>query len=257
MENKAYSDVIGSPAAPFENRLAKRYGLATHYFAVSHPSLPNYLAMIGGSTYSITSDCTSCTVSGPNLATELDRAGISWRAYMDAMPSACSRAPYSGNYAKKHDPFVYFPSFAGSSSCRKNVVPGSSLGQDISTGHLPHFVWITPDLCEDTHDCPVSTGDSYLANLVPGLLKGLGPDGVLFIVWDEGNDNSGCCGGRAAGGQVPAIVAGGLAARGATSSIPYDHYSLLRTIEDLFGLPHLGSAACPCTHSMSALLRSH
>ncbi len=254
MENKNFSDVIGNPSAPFENDLARRYALATNDFAVSHPSLPNYLALTGGSTFGITSDCTSCIAGGSNIVDQLESAGLSWKAYMGAMPSPCFTGANQGLYAKKHDPFLYYPDIARNLDRCMRVVPLTQLAPDMRAGPLPSFVWISPDLCQDTHDCPVATGDAFLSHLVPPLLDALGPGGVLFLTWDEGSTPAGCCG-LAHGGQVAAIVAGPLARPHATSAYAYDHYSLLRTIEDLFGLAHLRNAGSPGTLSMRALLR--
>jgi hypothetical protein len=259
MENHDYGQVIGSSSASYTNSLAHTYATAANYFAVDHPSLPNYLALAGGSTFGITDDCTDCHVpSAPSLANQLDGAGISWTDYQEGMPSACyTGADYPpGQYAKKHNPFIYFDAVATNPALCSRIVPATSLAGDIAAGHLPAFTWITPNLCNDTHDCSVQTGDAYLAGLVPGLLQALGPHGALFIVWDEsaGSDNSGCCGGKAAGGHVPAIVAGQGARKGASSSVAYDHYSVLRTIEDNWGLAELGNASCACTQPMTDLL---
>lgn len=261
MENHGYSEVIGSSTAPYVNSLAHTYALSANYFAVSHPSLPNYLALGGGSTFGITDDCTDCHVAGaPSLVNQLDAAGISWTDYQEGMPSACFAGAdsASGQYAKKHNPFIYFDAVANNRALCSHIVPATSLASDIAARRLPAFTWITPNLCNDTHDCSVQTGDSYLAGLVPGLLQALGPHGALFLVWDESQDSdtSGCCGGKAAGGHVPAVVAGEGARKGATSSVAYDHYSVLRTIEDNWGLTELGNASCSCTRPMTDLLAS-
>jgi hypothetical protein len=114
---------------------------------------------------------------------------------------------------------------------------------------------LTPNLCQSAHSCSIRTGDKFLSRLLPPLLRRLEPDGLLFVTWDEGDFASerGCCR-LAAGGNVAAIVAGGAARRGAVSTVPYDHYSVLRTIEDVWRLPDLGGAACPCTRAMRDLI---
>src|SRR5437870_2201203 len=241
MENKDYGAVIGSRDAPYVTGLARRYALATGYFGVAHPSLPNYLALLGGSTFGITSDCTGCRVSAPNLVDELERRGISWRAYMEGMPSACFTGGSAGRYAKKHNPFVYFEDVVGSPARCAQVVPLTRLAGDLRARRLPRFVWITPDLCHDMHDCDVATGDRFLAGLLPHLLRALGPRGVLFLTWDEGVGDAGCCG-KPGGGRIPTIVAGPAARRGVRAGVPLDHYSLLRTVEDGLGLRRLGAS---------------
>jgi hypothetical protein len=254
MENREYSEVIGSSHAPYVNGLATRFTLATQYYAASHPSVPNYLALIGGSTFGISSDCTSCSVAGRNLVDQLQAHGISWKAYMQGMPSACYQGAFSGRYAKKHDPFLYFDDVRQNSARCHLVVPFSQLGQDIASGGLPRFVWITPDLCNDGHDCSTATADAFLKHQVPALLQQLGSNGVLFLTWDEGASDRGCCR-YAGGGHVVTIVAGPGARLHARSGVSLDHYSLLRAIEDGWGLPRLGHAACVCTHSLALLRR--
>jgi hypothetical protein len=128
------------------------------------------------------------------------------------------------------------------------------LSADEGAGRLPRFVWITPNLCHDTHDCSVARGDRFLSGLVPPLLRALGPRGLLVLTWDEGSSDDGCCA-KAVGGLVATILAGGLARAGARTSTPVDQYSILQTIEDLFGLPRLRSAACVCTPSLAPLLK--
>jgi hypothetical protein len=252
MENREYSKVIGNRSAPYINGLARSGALAGNYYAITHPSLPNYLALTGGQTFGITSDCTGCVARGPNLADQLDSAGRSWRAYMEQLPAPCSKVATSAGYAKKHDPFLYYPSIADNPSRCARVVPLGGLPDDLQTGHLPDFVWITPNLCDDGHDCPLSTADRFLAHIVPSLLSQLGPRGFLVITWDEGSSKRGCCR-LAHGGRVATILSGPQVRRGARGSGAFDHYSLLRTIEDAFGLGHLGQAACPCTLALDSL----
>jgi phosphatidylinositol-3-phosphatase len=254
MENKECGDVIGNRRAPFLNTLASRYALATSYFAIRHPSLPNYLALTGGSTFGIASDCTACRVRATNLVDQLERAGLSWKAYMEGLPRPCYRGAVAGRYAKKHNPFVYYDDVVSNPARCSRVVPLANLRSDLDSGELPAFSWITPDSCHDMHDCGVAAGDRFLAGLVPRLLRAIGPKGVLFITWDEGESDSvrGCCG-TAVGGRVATIVAGPLARTGVAVGVPYDHYSLLRTIEDAWQLPELRNAGCPCTRPLTAL----
>lgn len=251
MENKDYGSVIGSPDAPYANGLAKRFGLSTGSYAVAHPSLPNYLALLGGSTFGITSDCTSCTVHAPNLVDQLEGAGISWKAYMEGLPSPCYQGASAGAYAKKHDPFLYFDDIAGNPARCSHVVPLTQLTTDLANGALPAFAWVTPDLCHDTHDCSLGTGDRFLAGLVPTLQRAMGPDGVLYLTWDEGVTDAGCCG-SPGGGHVATIVVGSAVHAGTRLAGPFSHYSILRTIEAMWGLPPLRQAGCSCTEIMTA-----
>jgi hypothetical protein len=222
-------------------------------YGIRHPSLPNYLALIGGGTFGIASDCTHCLVGGSELTSQLESRGYTWRAYMEGMPKRCFKGAESGLYAKKHNPFVYFRRIVGDPERCANVVRYRRLGDDLRNGRLPDFAFITPDLCNDTHDCSIATGDRYLEHIVPALLRELGPHGILFVTYDEGRDDSGCCG-NAAGGRIPTVVAGPDVRRGETAvGKKYSLYSVLRTIEEGFGLPLLRHAGDASTRAMGAL----
>jgi hypothetical protein len=255
MENKGCNEVIGSSDAPYTNGLAARYAFASRFYALQRPSLPNYLGLTSGTTFGLTDNCTECSFRGRNIVDQLEKAHISWKAYMESMPSPCFRGPEAPNeYVKEHNPFMYYPNVASNRRRCQRVVPFDRLDKDLAAQALPRFVWISPNNCHNSHNCSIRDGDLFLSQLVPRLLKAVGPRGVIFLTYDEGNDRSGCCGG-AAGGQIATIVAGPAARRGVRSSLEYDHYSILRTIEDAWGLPRLRGAACPCTRSLSALLR--
>ncbi|MBV9605553.1 MAG: hypothetical protein JO027_10615 [Solirubrobacterales bacterium] len=253
MENEEYGSIIGSKSAPYITSLAHRYALASGMYAITHPSLPNYLALTGGSTFGIDSDCTDCTVSATSLVDQLVAAHLSWRAYMEDLPGVCFTGASAGDYAKKHNPFAYYTRITGDPARCANIVPLTRLSADERAGRLPRFMWISPNLCHDMHDCSVSTGDRFLAGLVPGLLRALGPRGLLFLTWDEGASDDGCCR-LASGGHIATIAAGGAARPHARLTSPTDHYAVLQTIEDLLGLKRLRGAACACTPSLEPLL---
>ena len=257
MENHEYGSVIGRPDAPYVNSLAATYGLATNYFAASHPSLPNYLALTAGSTFGITSDCTTCYVNATNIADQVETSRRSWKAYMEDMPTPCYMGASAGNYAMKHNPFMYYTDIRDNAPrCAAHVVPFTQFGVDMSTGQVPNFVWITPNMCNDTHDCAVSTGDAWLGNVVPRITGSAAfrNGGVLFITWDEGSSNASCCG-DAWGGHVATLVISPRSIAAARSSIAENHYSLLRTIEDGFGLAHLGAAGWSSSVAMREYFR--
>ena len=255
LENREYNEIIGRPAAPYLNALARQSAVAANYHAITHPSLPNYLALTGGSTFGYSgSDCGTCSVSHRNLIDQLEAAHISWKVYVEDLPSACSSAASAGAYVRRHDPFLYYRDVADNPARCRSIVPTTTLTSDLAAHSLPRFLWLVPNICHDMHSCGTYTGDRYLRGIVPQLLAQLGPSGLLFVTFDEGETNSGCCG-VAAGGHVLTLVAGPGARAGVRSMAPYDHYSLLRTIEDLWGLPRLGGAALPSTQPMSDLLR--
>jgi acid phosphatase len=223
-ENHERSQIVGSAAAPTFTRLASTYVQATSYTAVAHPSLPNYLALVSGSTHGVTDDCTDCPQSGPTIGSRLSATGRSWDAYAEGYPG-------SSRFAKKHVPFLYFPGGAA------HVLPL----RRFDPARLPAYALVVPDLCHDMHDCPVATGDRWLRSFIPPLLTSR--DTAVFIVFDEGTSD------RGGGGNVPLIVAGTTVRRHVIVATPTSHYGLLRTIEAALGLPLLGHAraAAPLT----------
>ena len=252
MENAEYGEIIGNRDAPYVNRLARRYGLATDSHAITHPSLPNYLALTSGSTQGIESDCTSCAVSAPNIVDQLEAAGVSWRAYLEGVPGPCYTGAGSGAYAKKHNPFAYYRDISGSPGRCRRLVGFGALAADLRSGALPTFAWLSPNLCDDGHDCATATADHFLARTIPLLLRELGPHGFLVLTWDEGTGDSGCCG-AAHGGHIATIVAGPDVRPGGRERVPLDHYGVLATIEDALGLPRLARAADPRAGSLAGL----
>jgi acid phosphatase len=238
-ENKGKDAVVGNPTAPTFARLSRRYATLTNYRAVAHPSLPNYLALVSGSTQGIVDDCGTCVVSARNLADTLEEAGKTWKTYAEGLPRPGFTGTFAGRYARKHDPFLYFKDVLVSRTRRERVVPLSAFAADLAARRLPSFSLVVPDLCHDMHDCSVAKGDSWLASFLPPLLtSGVLRGGALFVVFDE-SDNSSVGG----GGVVPAYVAGPLVRAGSQTNVVLDHYSLLRTIEDGLGLPPLGLSA--------------
>ena len=237
-ENKERSAIVGNPAAPTFASLARTYASLTAYDAVAHPSLPNYLALVSGSTQGITSDCTSCVVDAPNLADELEHAGLTWKTYAEGLPSPGFTGAFAGRYAKKHDPFLYFKDIADSPARRARVVPFTQLQSDLGAGHLPDFALVVPNLCNDMHDCPAATGDGWLKqHIVPLLQHPQLADSVVFVVFDEGSSAT------RGGGRVAALALGPLVRPSARSRSKTGHYGLLRTIEDAWGLPRLGESS--------------
>ena len=255
MENKEQQQVIGAAEAPYLTRLARRQGFAANSFGIGHPSLPNYIALISGSTQGITDDCTDCAANAPNIAGQLQQAGLTWRAYLQGLPAPCARPAYAGRYAKRHDPFAYDDGIAADPKRCANRVPLTRLAGDVRHNRLADFVFIAPDLCNDTHDCPVSTGDGFLRRIVPGLLPALGPHGFLVITYDEGNTDDGCCRGSH-GGRIATVVAGRDVRPAARMTRAVDHYGVLASIETTFGLARLGEARSPSHGSLAPLFRN-
>ncbi len=258
MENKEEVDVLGRPDAPFLTRLARRYASVPRSYGVTHPSLPNYIALTSGSTQGITDDCEDCHVDARNLVDQLESRHIGWKAYMQGMPRRCFTEPSasSGRYRRKHNPFVYYDDITGNAARCRRIVPLTELAADLRRDRLPTFAWITPDMCNDTHDCDVRTGDQFLAFVVPGLLRALGPQGFLVVTYDEGRTAEGCCAGEAKGGRIATVIAGPRVRPGFEHSGAVDHHGTLATIERALGLKALGAAKNPRSGRFTNVFRS-
>jgi len=250
MENQELEDIIGNPNAPYLNGLASQYGVATSYTAIRHPSLPNYMALTGGQTF-FDVNCETCRVDAPNIADLVEASGRTWTAYMEGMTSACGLFD-EGLYVTRHNPFVHYRNIAENPSRCARVVPFTRFAADLNAGGLANFVWITPDLCHDMHDCSVATGDAWLAGIVPSIVQSPAfANAVLVILWEEGTSAIG------GGGRVPLIVVSPRTPSGTQSAVPSNHYGLLRTVEELWGLPLLGQSASarPLTEFFNLLQR--
>jgi phospholipase C len=223
MENHGFDSVVG---LPYIHTLATSTATLTNYHASSHPSLPNYLALTSGSTWGITDDGYH-VLPTQDVGHQLTAAGIPWRAYMEGMGTDCRVS--GGGYAVKHNPFAYYGGL-----CPSSVVPLTALSADLRAPMPPRFIWITPNLCHDMHDCSAATGDAWLQTVVPSITGAPAmSNGVLFITWDE-NEGGGS-------NQVLTLVLG--SRRPVSPAHAYSHPSLLASIEDMLGLPRLSATA--------------
>ena len=318
LENQSYGVTFGgrSPAPYLARTLPARGALLTHYYAIGHASLGNYIALVSGQAPNIATqlDCSTYTdfrasaagldahgqLRGQgcvyprivrSLPDQLEAAGLSWKAYMEDMgrsparePATCGHVrlgapertnlPSAGDqYAAKHDPFVYFHSIIDDQArCDAHVVNLERLPQDLSSAATTaNYTFITPNLCSDGHDAHCIDGrvgglqaiDLFLRRWVPLIeaAPAFQADGMLVIIFDESDGagaegSSACCGERPlpgarfqpgfsgpGGGRVGAVVLSRFVRPGTVSSVPYNHYALLRTVEALFGVPFLGYAA--------------
>jgi phosphatidylinositol-3-phosphatase len=232
-ENESLDNVIGSPQAPYLTGLAKSWANMRNSHAIAHPSEPNYLALFSGSTQGVTDDSCPHTFSAPSLGGELIKAGLTFTGYSESMPSngyagcGANVSAKTGKdlYRRKHVPW---PNFTDVPASGNLVYPGALAAPP------SRFVWITPNMCNDMHDCSIKTGDDWAAANLPKLIAwDKAHDGILIVTFDE-NDGS-------PGNQIPTILAGNVTPGQYDQKI--DHYSVLRTIEDIFRLAPLGQSA--------------
>jgi hypothetical protein len=231
LENHGYDQIIGNKNAPYINSLKNGGAVLTSSYAITHPSQPNYFTLFSGSTQGITDDgCyTPGFSSAPNLASELIAAGKSWGSYNETLPEQGSTVCSSGDYARKHNPWFGFSNVPTSSAMTLAQFP-----TDYST--LPQVSFVIPNLCSDMHDCGVATGDLWLQhNLSAYADWAKTHNSVLLITFDEDN--------WLAWNRIATVVYGQPVTPGSSSSTRYNHYSVLRTIEDMYGTAHAGQAA--------------
>jgi hypothetical protein len=277
-ENHGFDQIIGNPAAPTINNLAAAYGYASQYYGVAHPSGPNYVAMLGGGTFGVASDNPYWLfdINQPSLMSQLDHAGLSWKGYFQGMPYPgylgycypvrCLGVPDSDTlYIAKHNGMVYFDGIRSNPAERAKMQPLDRLHQDLAAGTVPNFSYIMPDECTDMHGAPpvcidsgnpgdvddnqlVSTADSFVAKTVAEITNSRvwrSGNNAIVITFDEGDngDNTGCCGSTTGGGRALTVVVTNHGPRHAADATPYNHFSLLSTLEHAFGVGCL-AAAC-------------
>jgi len=230
-ENHSFSDIIGSSSAPYINSLANSGALMTASFAVTHPSEPNYLALFAGSTFGLSSD--KCPVSeggAANLGSELLAAGDTFVGYSESLPKAGSTVCTSGEYARKHAPWVNFSNVPGADSVPFTQFPGST-----NFASLPTLSFVIPNLLDDMHDGTIAQGDSWLKSKLSAYATWAASNNSLLIVtWDEDDSSQ--------GNQIPTIVVGAHVKAGQYSE-KINHYNVLRTLEQIYGLTPTGNAA--------------
>jgi hypothetical protein len=315
-ENKDRIQIVGDTQdAPTINRLAHTYGISDHYYAVTHPSEPNYVAIVGGYTYGIRDDdafyCApnddrpSCrnshlpgypahTIDAPNLSTQLEAAHLTWKNYNESLPTPGSLAVTAPDtsaagapggiavYASKHSGFINFHNVQTDPKRAEHLVAFDQLAADLKSGDIPNFSFIIPNLCNDMHgagapgtpdDCEsrnlpalIQRGDRNLNRIVTQIMNSsawsASSNTAIVITFDEDGSHGtdGCCGtntsdvANTGGGRIATIVMTNHGPRGVVDSTPYSHYSLLRTIEDAFGIhEYLRQAADPSVQAMLPL----
>lgn len=306
-ENKNYEEIVGGGNAPALSALAREYGNATQYFAVTHPSEPNYVAIVGGDTYGIQDDdafyCTphmrdpGCphsndpgyvnhTIDAPSLATQLQAAHLTWKAYLESIPSPGSLVHATALYTAKHSGFMNFLSVQRDPHRSWHFVGFGQLAADLRANAMPNLALIVPNICNEMHgrfpgpatppgcaylpeDALIARGDEHAAAIVRAITSAplwrSSQNVAIVITFDENDDYTyaGCCGNdpsdpsNRGGGHIPTIVVTNHGPRGVADPTPYSHYSLLRTIEDAFGIrAHLKRANADGVVPMQPLFRT-
>ncbi len=242
MENREYSSIVGSSSAPYINSLIAQYGLATSSYAIGHPSEPNYVAFVSGGTQGVTSDG-HYDLGADNLFAQVSASGRTWRAYEQSDPGNCFAGSsassvadgtgLAGSYARKHNPAILFTSVSGNAAQCSNIV--GLAGFDPAAAN---FEFITPNEINDMHDGSTTDGDAFLRAFVPQITTSPSfANSLLVITWDEGSSNAN------GGGHIVTIAITPHMTPGFEATATYNHYSVLRTIEQAWGLPYLGAAA--------------
>jgi phospholipase C len=273
MENTSYKSLIGNPNAPWINFAAANYGLATNYFGVAHPSQPNYIAATSGSTNGVVND-NDTIINVSNIVDQLEAGGKTWKAYMQSLSLCVTKLDHAcGNqlYERKHNPFVSYQDVQSNPARMANIVDFSQFAADLANNNVPDYSWISPDQCNDMHGrggggagdpCDfsqvqslIATGDAFLSKIVGQIMNSQAWNGnsVIFITWDESDftgsgpfgfgDTSGCCDANPGGGHVVMLTISHSDHSARISSVAYNHYSMLSTIE---GGWKLGCLAFTC-----------
>ncbi|MFY9643777.1 MAG: alkaline phosphatase family protein [Terriglobales bacterium] len=232
-ENADYDSVIGSASMPYLNSLATTYGLATEYYSNTHPSIGNYFMLTTGEIVTNNDDYTG-TVKIDNVVRHLLTAGKTWKAYEESLPYAGYTTPDVGEYARRHCPLSYLSDVIDSKTEILNLVPFTQFATDLRSGSFPDYSFITPNLCNDAHDCPLATADAWLKTNIAPLIKSTAfqDGGLLIIVFDESADDDTHGGGRIAW----VAVSPEFSKAGYKSTTLYQHQNTLRLMMQGLGL---------------------
>ena len=259
MENHSQGEILGNSKAPYINELANQNAVAMGYHdSYVHPSEPNYFWMVAGQNFGILDDADPGSHhldTQSHIADQIERAGLTWKAYQESMGDPCGLRSH-GRYAAKHNPFAYFDDINGWDGktfhpelrCNDHVVDYGQLDVDIASHAIPNYVFITPNLDNDMHDGSISLGDSWLAHEVPKLqaTDNYKNGGVIFLLWDEG-------GGSPSSDDPPFIAISPRAVPGMRSQVDYDTSSYLKTVQDILGIAELPCAEASARSTVSSM----
>jgi phosphatidylinositol-3-phosphatase len=239
-ENTNYADVVGAGAMPYLDTLIGRYGLATQYYANTHPSIGNYFMMTVGQIVT-NNDSYTDTVRDDNIVRRLIAAGKTWKSYAESLPSVGYTGGNVGQYARRHNPLSYLSDVTDDASQKQRLVPFTQFAQDLAGDTLPNYSFLVPGVCHDAHDCALDSADTWLRSNIKPLIQSarFQQDGMLVIVFDEASSSDRMYG----GGQVAWVVVSAKAKPGYRSMALYQHQSTLRLMAQALGLTAYPGAA--------------
>ena len=255
-ENHSFEQVVGNSQMPYYNQLIKQYGLATQFYSDQHSSLPALMWYVAGAAVEANNDTVSCDHNNDNIVRELlKHGGYTWRSYQEDMPSAGYQGLYGGPddlYARRHNPLIDFTDVCPATGQAINSVPYTQMATDFDLGNVENYAFITPDLNDDAHNGTLEAADQWLQAKLPAILArpefGPGGDGILFIIWDEGNvdDLDNRCSATVAtgcGGRIANLVIGPRVIPGYQSTVTYHGENVLKTVCVAMGLSTCPGAA--------------
>ena len=228
LENKNEADVFRE--GPYLASLAASGTSLTDMHAETHPSQPNYLALFSGDTQGVSDDHCPVTSGAPTLASELVAAGYSFAGYSEDLPEAGYTGCRAGDYARKHAPWTDFSTVPAAANLPLSAMPADHAS-------LPTVSFLIPNLCHDMHDCSVAEGDDWLRQNIDGYARWARTHNSLLIVTFDESESS-----NDRDNHIATLAVGQHVTPGSYTRRT-DHYGLLRTLEDLYGLPPLGNSA--------------
>jgi phospholipase C len=243
-ENHGNEGIIGNPRAGYINAIARSGAFGSNYYAITHPSVPNYLYLTSGVNGGITDDCNppsdSCDANVKNIADRIEASGRTWKAYMESMPSPC-QLNSTDLYDNEHNPFIYYRDIRDKPlRCQAHDVPLTQLDEDLKSANAtPNFAFISPNLCNDMHNCKenIEVGDEWLADWITKIMNSpafYDQKSLIIVTYDEAEF-------EAAQNKVPIIMLGSGVKKNYSAATRYDHFSLLKTIESAWQLTPLSS----------------
>ncbi len=238
-ENHDYSSVVGSSSMPYLNSLASQYGLATQYYANTHPSIGNYFMLTTGAIIT-NDDGWSGKITDDNIVRHMIQSGKTWKSYAESLPSVGYTGGDQGSYMQHHNPFTYFSDVVDSSAEKQNLVPFTQFAKDLASGQLPNFSFLVPNTQNDAHDGTLQQADTWLKTNIAPLLAdpSFKQDGLLVIVFDEAGADA-----TNGGGKVAGVVVGPKVKTQYKSTTKYAHESTLRMVMESMGMTIFPGAA--------------